>query len=711
METRQEPVDTSLSTFIEHNQDKILEHWVRFASSIPSARHLDTTALRDHAGGMLRAIASDLKVAQTPHEQAEKSKGRAPRAKGVTEAELHGAERVGAGFTVNDAIAEFRALRASVLQLWGETNITASAVAAGELTRFNEAIDQALAESIRRFALEKDEYTRRFDTLLSSSPDLHYIIGVDGRIIYVNQALCDRLGKPQDQLVGLNLAALCPELLPRIASDLQKVLDTRAPLRAEVRVPGPDGADVTYRFVFVPVLSGAGQVDSITGTARNITELKESEEKIHRNAYYDSLTHLPNRALFHDRLAHNLKQAERTGHPLALLFIDLDGFKEVNDRSGHAAGDQLLQECGRRIVARVRGSDTVARIGGDEFTVILTEVNDIRHIEILAQSILDELAKPFGIGAANHFISGSMGITLFPQDGRTPDELLRNADQAMYVAKQAGRNRFSFFTAEMRDSAWARLQIIDELRQALALHQLEVHYQPIVDLRSGAIVKAEALVRWNHPRGGLILPETFIGLAEQSGLIGEIGSWVLGEAVAHARQWSALLGRPFQISVNKSAVEFMSLAMMKSWDSDLDVLGLARDQIAVEITEGILLNDTGAVRDRLAMLKRTGVQFAIDDFGIGYSSMSYLKKFKVDFLKIDQSFVKDMMHSTDSGIFAETIIVMAHKLGLKVIAEGVETCEQRDWLKAMECDYAQGFLFSPAASPGRFTAMLEAGRA
>ena len=710
MEARKEAGNISLSTFIERNHERILEHWEQFARSIPSARHLEAVVLRDHAVGMLRAITSDLKAAQTPFEQAEKSKGRAPQGTRDTQAELHGAERLAAGFTVNDAISEFRALRASVLQLWGEANIGASTIANWELTRFNEAIDQVLAESIQRFALEKDEYTRRFDTLLSSSPDLHYIIGVDGRLIYVNLPLSNRLGISQEQAVGMRLQALFPGLAPRITSDLRTVIDTREPLRAEASVPGPDGADVTYRYVFLPVLNDAGEVDSITGTARNISELKASEEKIHRNAYYDSLTQLPNRALFHDRLEQNVKHAERTGNPLALLFIDLDGFKEVNDRSGHAAGDQLLREGARRLCACVRGSDTVARIGGDEFTVILIEVNDILHIEILAQAILDELAKPFVIGASNHFISGSMGITLCPQDGRTPDELLRNADQAMYVAKQAGRNRFSFFTAEMRDSAWERLKIIDELRQALALHQLEVYYQPIVDLGSGAIVKAEALVRWHHPQGGLILPDAFIGLAEQTGLIGEIGSWVLREAVEHARQWSALLGRQFQVSVNKSPVEFMSVAMMKSWDSDLDVLGLARDQIAVEITEGVLLNDSCAVRERLAMLKRAGVQFTIDDFGIGYSSMSYLKKFKVDFLKIDQSFVKDVIQSADNGIFAETIIVMAHKLGLKVIAEGVETVEQRDWLKAMECDYAQGFLFSEAASSDRFTEMLEVGQ-
>ncbi|MGZ8358872.1 MAG: putative bifunctional diguanylate cyclase/phosphodiesterase, partial [Telluria sp.] len=292
-------------------------------------------------------------------------------------------------------------------------------------------------------------------------------------------------------------------------------------------------------------------------------------------------------------------------------------------------------------------------------------------------------------------------------DGQTPDQLLRNADQAMYVAKESGRNRFSFFTNEMRESAWARLKIIDELRQAMVLNQLEVYYQPIIDLASGAIVKAEALVRWHHPNGKLMLPDAFVELAEQTGLIGEIDSWVLGEAVGYARHCNARFGRPFQISVNKSPVEFASAGAMRSWDSDVDLLGLARGQIAVEITEGVLLKDSHAIRERLATLKQAGVQFTIDDFGIGYSSMAYLKKFQVDFLKIDQSFVKDVRQSADNGVFAETIIVMAHKLGLKVIAEGVETGEQRDWLKAKECDYAQGFLFSGAVPAIRFTEMLQ----
>lgn len=699
----------TLSTFIERNLEGILQRWEQFARSIPSAHRLDSVALRDHAAGILRAIASDLAVAHTSSQQSEKAHGRASPSKPVTQAELHGADRVDVGFSVSDAISEFRALRASVLHLWGEANVGEFAIAAQELIRFNEAVDQALAESIKRFVLQTDEYTRRFDRLLSSSPDLHFIIGIDGHLIYGNEALSGQLALSQAHIVGMHLRDLCPRVATQIMSDLRKVIDSRASLSGEVQLPQADGSNVTYRYALLPVLNRAGQVDSVTGTARNISELTLSEEKTHRNAYYDSLTQLPNRALLHDRLEQNLKHVDRTKNPLALLFIDLDGFKGVNDRSGHAVGDQLLQECARRISECVRRDDTVARIGGDEFTVLLPEINDILHIEIVAQTILRELAKPFAIGGLTYLISGSIGITLCPQDGHAPDELLRNADQAMYVAKQAGRNRFSFFTAEMRDSAWARLKIIEELRHALVSNQLEVFYQPIIDLASGAIAKAEALVRWHHPQGRLMLPDAFIGLAEQTGLIGEIDSWVLGEAVAYARQCSALLGRPFQISVNKSPVEFMSVGRVRRMDSDLGTLGLARNQIAFEITEGVLLNDSLAIRERVTMLKQAGVQFTIDDFGIGYSSLSYLKKFQVDFLKIDQSFIKDVMQSADNGVFAETIIVMAHKLGLKVIAEGVETVEQRDWLNKMECDYAQGFLFSKATSTERFTEMLEAG--
>lgn len=685
----------------------IIAQWEKFAGSIPSARRLEPVVLRDHAKGILRTITADLKVAQSAFEQSEKAQGRAPPSAFDTQAELHAVDRLAVGFTVNDTVAEFRALRASVLQLWGNANLGAASVAAREMIRFNEAIDQALAESIKRFALQKDEYTRRFDTLLSSSPDLCFICSTDGCIIYGNEALSDEFGKRQEDIVGMNLQELWPSIAGRIIADLVSVAESRESLSARLALSEPDRAGTNYRYVLLPVLNSAGEVDSIAGTVRNISELTVSEQKLHRHTFYDSLTDLPNRALLYDRLEQDLKHAERSAKALALLFIDLDGFKEVNDRSGHATGDRLLHECARRIGACVCVGDTVARIGGDEFMVILTEVDDTFRVEIVAQLLLHELAKPFEIAETDYFLTGSIGITLYPQDGTTANELIRNADQAMYIAKDAGRNRFSFFKSEMRDLAWARLRLIDELRRALALNQFEVYYQPIVDLSSDEIVKAEALLRWNHPSGKLMTPDVFIELAEQTSLIGEIDAWVLGESVRFGRACSELLGRPFQISVNKSPVEFTSAGMMGSWDSEIDDLKLVPGEIAVEITEGVLLNDSHAVRERLATLRQAGVQFTIDDFGIGYSSLSYLRIFSVDFVKIDQSFVRDYLQGAQDGVFAETIVVLAHRLGLKVIAEGVETVEQRDWLREIKCDYAQGFLFSRAIPSGHFTDLLE----
>ncbi len=703
--------NTGLATFIEQNLDRIIEQWEVFARSIPSASRLHPRVLRDHAVGILRTITADLNVAQTALEQSEKSKGRAPLNENDTQAELHAVDRVAVGFTINDTVSEFRALRASILRLWDESNPGPTLLVIKEMIRFNEAIDQALAESITRFTRQKDETTRRFDTLLSSSPDLCFISRTDGTLIYANGPMCDHLAKSPEEIVGMTLQALWAEFQTGILSEFKKASETRESVRGEVILDARNGERVSYRYVLLPVRNSVGEVDSVAATVRNISELAESEAKVYRNAYYDSVTQLPNRALLYDRLEHDLRHADRTGLPLAFLFIDLDHFKEVNDRAGHAVGDQLLHETGRRISACVRRDDTVARIGGDEFTVTLPEIPSVVQVEIIAQSILDELSRPVDIAGVQYLVSGSIGITVYPEDGSMPNQLLSNADYAMYAAKEAGGNRFSFFTAEMRESAWAHLKTIDELRLALPQRQLEVYYQPIIELATGDIVKAEALLRWHHPNGTLMFPAAFIELAERSGLIRAIDSWVLSEAVTQARQWTGLLGRQFQISVNKSPVEFMAEGMPGSWESEKDILQTAYGAIAVELTEGVLLNDSAAVRERLAALKQAGVQFTLDDFGIGYSSLSYLKKFRFDFLKIDQSFVKDMLSSAENGVFAETIIAMSHKLGLKVIAEGIETVEQRDWLRAMGCDFGQGYLFSKAVPAGRITEMLASGQA
>lgn len=432
-----------------------------------------------------------------------------------------------------------------------------------------------------------------------------------------------------------------------------------------------------------------------------ITERKRTEQTIlefntqlERQANYDPLTGLPNRRLFRDRLDQEIKHAQSESRNIALLFLDLDKFKEVNDLLGHNAGDTLLELAAARIQQCLMQADTVARLGGDEFTVILTEANEVRHVEEVAQCILEALSKPFHIGHEQVRISTSIGITVYPSDAQSPEDLIRNADQAMYLSKAGGRNRLSYFKHSMQVDAMNRLRMISELRRAVPEKQLELHFQPVIELATGAIKKAEALVRWNHPNLGMVSPLKFIGLAEETGLICEIGNWVFMEAAEHARRWSNKLGFPFQVSINKSPVQFASDRHTLDWVGHLAKIGLNQHNIIIEITEGVLLNMSSGVADTLQTLRQGGFELSIDDFGTGYSSMSYLKKLDIDYLKIDQSFVRDMLLDQTTATIAETIIVMGHKLGLKIVAEGVETAEQRDWLQAHGCDYVQGYFFS-----------------
>ncbi|RJF97343.1 EAL domain-containing protein [Noviherbaspirillum saxi] len=489
---------------------------------------------------------------------------------------------------------------------------------------------------------------------------------------------------------------------------LQACLDGKdSSFSREYRLQCKDGSSkwMLSRAVVV-ARDSEGRPLRMTGTMTDVSEKRQSEERIWHHANFDALTGLPNRRLFRDRLENEVRKAQRSGKHVALLFIDLDRFKEVNDLLGHDIGDLLLTQAARRLGDCVRHSDTVARLGGDEFTVILTELDTMAHVEGIAQKILAALAEPFRLGKEVAYLSGSVGITMYPADAATPEELVRNADQAMYVAKQAGRNQFSYFTRSMQEEAHHRLRLSGDLRHALNAGQLKVHYQPVVDLTSGCIVKAEALLRWHHPGLGPVDPSRFIPLAEESGMIHDIGNWVFTQAAACSERWSKILGTPFQIGVNKSPVQFLSHSEDINWASYLRHVGLSGQSIAVEITEGLLLNASQTVADKLLEYRDAGMQVALDDFGTGYSSMAYLKKFDIDYLKIDQSFVRDMTVNEGDRAIAESIIMMAHRLGLKVIAEGIETQEQRDLLTAAGCDFGQGYLFSRPAPAEWFERML-----
>lgn len=453
-----------------------------------------------------------------------------------------------------------------------------------------------------------------------------------------------------------------------------------------------------------------GEKYEFTGFIHDITSRKKAEDLIWQQANFDKLTGLSNRHMFYDRLEQETRKAGRTGLPMALLYIDLDRFKEINDTLGHRMGDILLVETARRIGVCAHETATVARLGGDDFIVILAEIVETSRVDALTQSILQELAKPFRLEGEEVYLSASIGITLYPNDATGMEELLKNAEQAMYAAKNAGRNRFSYFTQSMQLAAQTHLRLANDLRSALAASQFRVYYQPIVDLATGRMHKAEALIRWQHPVRGLVSPAEFIPLAEETGLIIGIGDWVFREAAYQVKRWRELYEPEFQVSVNESPIQFHSdESTCQTWPAYLRELGLPGQSLVIEITEGLLLQAESGVRDKLLIFRDAGIQISLDDFGTGYSSLSYLQKFDIDYLKIDQSFTRDLKPGSSSMALSEAIIMMAHRLGMKVIAEGVETEVQRTLLATAGCDYGQGYLFSRPVPAEKFEELLQRG--
>jgi len=387
--------------------------------------------------------------------------------------------------------------------------------------------------------------------------------------------------------------------------------------------------------------------------------------------------------------------AKRSAQSFAMMFIDLDRFKEVNDLHGHAAGDLLLRIVADALKASVRESDTVARLGGDEFTVLLPGATDSAQVELIAGEILSRLAEPTNITGHCFHISASIGITFFPRDASSATDLIRNADQAMYVAKKAGRNCCRFFSQKMQDEIITRIRITNDLHDA-SNGQLQLCFHPIIEMDTGKIAKAEALLRWKHPTRGLLQPDHFIPLAEEAGLINRIGDWVFTEAANAALRMKNSCSGQFQISINKSPLELSSKKNLPKmdWIMHLEEIGLDPGSCIIEITEGLLLHATSETMELIHSFRQAGIQFALDDFGTGYSSMSYLANYNVDYLKIDKSFVALCGENSSSSAIVEAMILLAHRLGLKVVAEGVETQEQHDWLRDAGCDYSQGFLYS-----------------
>ncbi|GAA0610986.1 putative bifunctional diguanylate cyclase/phosphodiesterase [Thalassospira tepidiphila] len=470
-----------------------------------------------------------------------------------------------------------------------------------------------------------------------------------------------------------------------LISDRVAIARRREPYRMERTRPNGRVIQVDHN-----PMPGGGYVATYT----DITERKQTEARMRHLAVHDVLTSLPNRTLFLDRLRQALLSARRFQRGVTVLFVDLDRFKDINDHFGHDVGDLMIQEMGQRLSRIIRDSDTAARLGGDEFAIIQTDVQNIEDTIALAQRIIDELCQPFDCRGIRLHSTASVGITLFPEDGENPEQLVKNADMAMYAAKAEGRNNYRFFLPSMHERVKERKTIEEDLRNALEHDQLELYYQPKIDCRTERVVGAEALVRWHHPERGLILPGEFISVAEECGLINRLGAWVLEKACRQTRIWRDSTLSDLRIAVNLSPAQFQDAELVDSVTKIVKETALPHGTLELEITESILMNNPEKAVSTLKELKELGVLIAIDDFGTGYSSLNYLKRFPVTSIKIDRSFVNDIHVDVDDKAIVDAVIGLGHSLNLEVVAEGVEEVEQLVYLQEKGCDFIQGFLFS-----------------
>ncbi|AEI75392.1 diguanylate cyclase/phosphodiesterase [Cupriavidus necator N-1] len=567
--------------------------------------------------------------------------------------------------------------------------------------------------SLRRSMGERQrhmEEMRLASLVYSSSSEAMVVTSLDGTIIDVNPAFAAATGYTAKEVKGRpgyivsgagNVAGLVERLRATVAA--------KGRWSGEFSIRRKDGSEFPAYLTVDTYLAHAYGERRRVALIHDMTEKRQAEEVIRHQANFDALTDLPNRRLFFDRLRQEIERSRGTQDVLALLFIDLDRFKEVNDTLGHDQGDLLLLEAARRIAASVRASDTVARLAGDEFTVILSAVGDAGVAGGIAEAILERIAAPYHLAGELVVVSASIGVATYPKDADNAEDLLVCADQAMFAAKEEGRNRWKVFTQALLHAERERLRITQDLRTALASGQFALHYQPIVNLRTGKVCKAEALIRWDHPARGPIHPADFIAVAEESGLIIDIGRWVLTEALDQLARWQVLLGNGFQISVNKSPVEFSAPASgPESWSSMIERRNVPVGSLVIEITEGSLMEQNADVMDQLSRFQAAGIEIALDDFGTGYSSLSYLRRLDIDYIKIDQSFVRSLTRGPDDVALCRAIISMAHALRIRVIAEGVETESQRDILVAAGCDYGQGHYFCPPVEASAFEAYVSA---
>ena len=533
----------------------------------------------------------------------------------------------------------------------------------------------------------------------------------DGRPVSINRALAEmhKYESPEQFLAEVSNLVRQLFVHPSRMNDLRQILTKDGIVRgAEVEVYR---SDRTKKWVLMNLRAACDATGNIVlheGTVEDITDRKAAEERVQYLAYYDALTGLSNRTLLRDRLSKALASARRQEERVALLFLDLDRFKDINDSLGHSVGDLLLQEVAQRLKKWAREQDTVARLSGDEFLIVLTTVKDISDAAVAAERLMDAMTPEFRVQGHSLGITCSLGISIFPEHGADAETLIKNADAAMYCAKDCGRNNYRFFTEEMNARVMERLTLERSLRLALEKNELFLVYQPQMDIGTGRTIGLEALLRWQHPELGLVSPDKFIRIAENSGLIVPIGEWVLRTACSQARQWQdeGLLAVP--VAVNVSAVQFRQEGFRELIGKVLEETSLASRYLELELTESLLLSNAHVTFSVLQELRAMGLKLAIDDFGTGYSSLSYLKQFPVSKLKIDRSFVRDVAVNPDDAAITTAIIGMAKSLSLKVIAEGVENEAQMSFLRLHQCDEIQGYYFSKPLAADKVVDKLRA---
>ena len=550
----------------------------------------------------------------------------------------------------------------------------------------------------RRYQMERE----LLEAFLEYIPDNVFFKDRDSRFLRISRAMADYIGlaDPAQAVGKLDSDIFSSEHADKALADEQEIICTgQAKVGLEEKETWPDGRESWVLTNKIPLKNRRGKIIGTMGIAHNITVRKQAELRIRYMALHDALTGLPNRILLEDRLGEAIALAGRNQKSVAVLVLDLDRFKNVNDSFGHFVGDCLLEAVSRRLLDTLRESDIVARLGGDEFVVGIPLVSAGHDVETIAQKVLAALGEPFHVQGHSLRIGGSIGISMYPADGESPGTLLQFADAAMYQVKEKGRGSYSFFATELTAAARRHQKLGNDLQQACARGEFVVHYQPLVSTDLGRITGVEALLRWFHPEEGPISPSEFIPQLEELGLIVEVGEWVLKTACRQNVAWQKEGLTPVRVAVNVSAQQFYRGSIVGSVKRALHETGMAPEWLELELTEGLTLDDSETTIEIMQDLKRIGVSLSLDDFGTGWSSLSYLRRFPLDRIKIDRSFMRDVTSDAAAEAVVRSIISLAGNLGLGCVAEGVETRQQRDYLQKLKCDEMQGFLFSPAV-PG-----------